>query len=41
MLAICDFSFIGGSMGSVYGEKMTRAAEHAAELEIPAADDQL
>lgn len=35
MLAICDFSFIGGSMGSVYGEKMTRAAEHAAELEIP------
>ncbi len=34
-LAICDFSFIGGSMGSVYGEKMTRAAERAAELEIP------
>lgn len=34
-LAICDFSFIGGSMGSVYGEKMTRAAERAAEREIP------
>lgn len=34
-VAICDFSFIGGSMGSVYGEKMTRAAERAAELEVP------
>lgn len=34
-LAVCDFSFIGGSMGSVYGEKMTRAAERAAEFEIP------
>lgn len=34
-VAVCDFSFIGGSMGSVYGEKMTRAAERAAELEIP------
>lgn len=34
-VAICDFSFIGGSMGSVYGEKMTRAAERAAEREMP------
>ncbi|KAB8142634.1 acetyl-CoA carboxylase carboxyl transferase subunit beta [Chloroflexia bacterium SDU3-3] len=34
-IAICDFSFIGASMGSVYGEKMTRAAERAAELGIP------
>ena len=30
-VAICvmDFAFIGGSMGSVVGEKVTRAAEHA------------
>ena len=34
-IAICDFAFIGGSMGSVYGEKMSRAAERAAELEMP------
>ncbi len=34
-LAVCDFGFLGGSMGSVYGEKMTRSAERAAELGIP------
>ncbi len=34
-LAVCDFEFMGASMGSVYGEKMTRAAEHAARLRIP------
>jgi acetyl-CoA carboxylase carboxyl transferase subunit beta len=35
MIAVVDFSFIGGSMGSVYGEKMARAAERAAEEGIP------
>jgi acetyl-CoA carboxylase carboxyl transferase subunit beta len=34
-LAICDFSFMGASMGSVYGEKMVRAAERAADQRIP------
>jgi acetyl-CoA carboxylase carboxyl transferase subunit beta len=30
-LAVMDFEFIGGSMGSVVGEKITRAAERALE----------
>lgn len=34
-LAVCDFSFMGASMGSVYGEKMVRATERAANLGIP------
>ncbi len=36
-LAICvmDFGFMGGSMGAVVGEKVTRAAEHALEARIP------
>lgn len=34
-LAVGDFGFMGSSMGSVYGEKMARAAERAAELGIP------
>ena len=34
-IAICDFSFMGASMGSVYGEKMARAAERAAEHGMP------
>jgi acetyl-CoA carboxylase carboxyl transferase subunit beta len=34
-LAICDFDFLGASMGSVYGEKMVRAAERAVEYHIP------
>ncbi len=34
-LAVSDFSFFGASMGSVYGEKMARAAERAADLAIP------
>jgi acetyl-CoA carboxylase carboxyl transferase subunit beta len=36
-LAICvmDFAFMGGSMGSVVGEKVTRAAEHALDARIP------
>ena len=36
-LAICamDFAFMGGSMGSVVGEKVTRAAEAALEARVP------
>jgi len=30
-----DFAFMGGSMGSVVGEKFTRAAEHACDQRIP------
>jgi acetyl-CoA carboxylase carboxyl transferase subunit beta len=30
-----DFAFMGGSMGSVVGEKVTRAAEHALEARLP------
>src|ERR1700690_2204794 len=35
VLAIMDFSFWGGSMGSVVGEKITRAAERSLEKKIP------
>ena len=34
-VAICDFRFMGASMGSVYGEKIARAAERAAQHEMP------
>jgi acetyl-CoA carboxylase carboxyl transferase subunit beta len=36
-IAICvmDFGFMGGSMGAVVGEKVTRAAEHALEERVP------
>jgi acetyl-CoA carboxylase carboxyl transferase subunit beta len=36
-VAICvmDFAFMGGSMGSVVGEKVTRAAEHGLEARVP------
>ena len=36
-LALCvmDFGFMGGSMGAVVGEKVTRAAEHALAERIP------
>jgi acetyl-CoA carboxylase carboxyl transferase subunit beta len=36
-IAICvmDFAFMGGSMGSVVGEKVARAAELAADARIP------
>lgn len=34
-VAICDFRFMGASMGSVYGEKIARAAERAAHQEMP------
>ena len=34
-LAVMDFSFLGGSMGSVVGEKITRAIERATEADRP------
>jgi len=34
-MAVADFSFMGGSMGSVAGEKITRALERAVEQRIP------
>ncbi len=34
-LAVMDFAFSGGSMGSVVGEEISRAAEHAAEHGTP------
>jgi acetyl-CoA carboxylase carboxyl transferase subunit beta len=34
-LAVMDFSFMGGSMGSVVGEKFVRACESAAEAHVP------
>jgi acetyl-CoA carboxylase carboxyl transferase subunit beta len=34
-LAVMDFSFMGGSMGSVVGEKLSRAAESAVERKVP------
>ena len=35
-LAVMDFYFMGGSMGSVVGERITRAVETALERRIPA-----
>jgi len=35
VIACMDFKFIGGSMGSVVGEKIARAANHALENDIP------
>jgi acetyl-CoA carboxylase carboxyl transferase subunit beta len=34
--AVSDFAFMGGSMGSVNGEKVTRTLERAADARIPA-----
>lgn len=34
-IAVMDFSFLGASMGSVVGEKITRAIERAIALNIP------
>jgi acetyl-CoA carboxylase carboxyl transferase subunit beta len=34
-LAVMDFSFMGGSMGSVTGEKFSRACDSAAERGVP------
>lgn len=35
-LGIMDFRFMGGSMGSVVGEKLTRLIEHATQERLPA-----
>ncbi|WP_029038308.1 acetyl-CoA carboxylase, carboxyltransferase subunit beta [Salinimicrobium xinjiangense] len=35
VVACMDFAFIGGSMGSVVGEKISRAADYALENKIP------
>lgn len=35
VLGITDFHFMAGSMGSVVGEKLTRAAEQATEMRLP------
>jgi acetyl-CoA carboxylase carboxyl transferase subunit beta len=34
-LAVMDFAYMGGSMGSVVGEKITRAIEQAIALNVP------
>lgn len=34
-ISVMDFRFLGASMGSVVGEKITRAAEYALERKIP------
>jgi acetyl-CoA carboxylase carboxyl transferase subunit beta len=34
-LGVMDFSFLGGSMGSVVGEKLARVIEHATEESLP------
>jgi acetyl-CoA carboxylase carboxyl transferase subunit beta len=34
-LAVLDFSFMGGSMGSVVGERLTRLIEHALQEKLP------
>ncbi|MBE7560025.1 acetyl-CoA carboxylase carboxyltransferase subunit beta [bacterium] len=36
VVSVSDFNFMGGSMGSVVGEKVTRALEHALEAKLPA-----
>ncbi len=35
VIAAMDFSFIGGSMGSVMGEKVARAIDHAIKIKAP------
>ncbi|MFW6268585.1 MAG: acetyl-CoA carboxylase, carboxyltransferase subunit beta [Bacillota bacterium] len=35
VIGVMDFHFMGGSMGSVVGEKITRAAEKAVEVDKP------
>ncbi|MCS7170687.1 MAG: acetyl-CoA carboxylase, carboxyltransferase subunit beta [Aquificaceae bacterium] len=35
VLAVMDFNFIGGSMGSVVGERFYRACKHASNRELP------
>jgi len=35
VIAVLDFSFMGGSMGTVVGEKVTKAAERAIQRRVP------
>ncbi len=35
VICVMDFGFMGGSMGAVVGEKVTRAAEHALASRVP------
>src|SRR5205823_5560997 len=35
VFGVTDFAFMAGSMGSVVGEKLTRAAEEATRLKLP------
>jgi acetyl-CoA carboxylase carboxyl transferase subunit beta len=35
VIACMDFNFIGGSMGSVVGEKIARAIDHALQHKVP------
>jgi acetyl-CoA carboxylase carboxyl transferase subunit beta len=35
VLAVMDFNFLGGSMGSVVGEKISRAVEYAEDHDLP------
>ena len=35
VIACMDFEFIGGSLGSVMGEKITRACDYCIEHKIP------
>jgi acetyl-CoA carboxylase carboxyl transferase subunit beta len=35
VVAVCDFDFLGASMGSVFGEKIARAAALALERHVP------
>src|SRR5262245_1236161 len=35
VFGVTDFAFMAGSMGSVVGEKLTRAAEEAGRLQLP------
>ena len=35
VVCVMDFGFMGGSMGAVVGEKVTRAAEHALASRVP------
>lgn len=35
VIAVCDFNFLGASMGSVYGEKLARAVDLALERRLP------
>ena len=40
VIACMDFEFIGGSLGSVMGEKFSRAVDYCIEHKIPVLGDQ-